>query len=56
MYEFPLEQLQPQISGLPIDDLLSRQFEAEIGPIFSMKLTDLLGSDLSPESGWDNNH
>ena len=38
LYQFPLEQLQPQISGLPIDDLLSRQFEAEIGPIFFYKI------------------
>ena len=37
MYQFPLEQLQPQISGLPIDDLLSRQFEAEIGGSVEVK-------------------
>ena len=37
LYEFPLKQLQPQISDLPIDDLLSRQFEAEIGGSVEVK-------------------
>ena len=37
LYEFPLNQLQPQISDLPIDNLLSRQFEAEIGGSVEVK-------------------